>query len=712
MGPEAAGPSPGLADRLADVHVDVRDDLDISRHVFRGEPSYVVHDPLTFQTHWLSPGDYAILVSLTSSLSLQQTFESLVEKGILEQDSREEFFAFVLSLHKRGLLQLPVNDDQSLYRRYLSRAKQRRQQLSQAVFFCQVPLWNPNQFLNRTMVFLRPLFSRGCFFAWCLLMALAGFVLMKNWDAFREPTAETLTLQNLPALWITLIVLKIAHEFGHAYACKHFGGHVPEMGVFLIVFTPCAYVDATASWCFSRKLHRLIVCFAGMYVELAIAAIALLAWSVMDPGEMKSIAHNVVLLASVVTLAFNVNPLMRFDGYYAFSDLVEVPNLRARSQHYALQFLRWIAIGGARPTVGQHEPRRLLLGFGVSASVYKIMVVLGISAVIATKYFLVGVLLGGLYIALEVFRIVSRLVPFLWNARESWLVRFRAATVSTLLFLILPAAAMMLPVSTTIRAPAVVSTTEAREIRSQTSGFVRDVPAIVGATVQANELLVALDDVPKKQALLAAIALRDNARIRLDSVRRSDPMSLEQTEHEARYHQATYETLATDVANLQVRSSTSGLLVRSLRPSDVGTYVTVGEPLALVAGGVPVVRAYLTEAEVARTQPKVGQEARFRLTADPSTTRRGTITGIRGTASRRVADAALGQEGTGEIAMAPGSLETTQPYLEITVCLEDPLDQSLRYGGTGRVELVGEEQTVADTLVRKVLLFLQQLKTA
>ena len=124
--------------------------------------------------------------------------------------------------------------------------------------FLRVPLWNPDAFLDRTVGLAKSLFSRPAFLFWALLLLSAGVILIRRWGELTEPLQGLLAAGNLPLMWITLVVLKVFHEFGHAYACKHYGGQVPEMGAYLIVFTPCAYMDATASWGFTSKRERLM----------------------------------------------------------------------------------------------------------------------------------------------------------------------------------------------------------------------------------------------------------------------------------------------------------------------------------------------------------------------------------------------------------------------------------------------------------------------
>ena len=320
-----------IAQRLGPVQAGLRSDLEVTRHLFRGQPQYIVRDPLTFQTHQFSQYDYQILVALNDSERLEETFQKLVDEEHLAAGQEDDFYQFILTLHRLNYLILPISDGKLLYERFAVRQRSARWRQVTGFLFLRVPLVNPDAFLDRTADFVRPLFTRTAFFLWMLMMFTGLGLLVRRWDAFKDPMHSMLANETLLFIWVALIGLKVIHEFGHAYACKIFGGKVPEMGAFFIAFTPCAYMDASAAWGFSRIRHRVIVSLAGMYFESVMAFVALLVWCWTADPLISSCAHHVVVLSTAVTIGFNINPLMRYDGYYVLSDLVGIPNLRQRS---------------------------------------------------------------------------------------------------------------------------------------------------------------------------------------------------------------------------------------------------------------------------------------------------------------------------------------------------------------------------------------------
>ena len=158
---------------------------------------------------------------------------------------------------------------------------------------------------------------------------------MLHWPELTENVADrVLATHNLILLWLCFPLIKLLHELGHAYTTKLGGGEVHDMGLILLVFTPVPYVEASAASGFRSKWRRVLVGAAGMLVETFIAALAMFIWVAAEPGVLRAVAFNIMLIAGVSTLVFNANPLLRFDGYYILSDLIEIPNLSQRANRY------------------------------------------------------------------------------------------------------------------------------------------------------------------------------------------------------------------------------------------------------------------------------------------------------------------------------------------------------------------------------------------
>lgn len=716
--PDAATAS--LMAKLRNVRVGLRGDLEISRHLFRGEACYIARDPITFQSHRFEPPEYDILVRIQNDRPLGAIFDELVAAGRFGADHQERFAEFVLTLHRLGFLRLPLSDDKALYRRSQLRARANRKSQLLGFLFLRVPLWNPDGFLNRTVGYVRPLFSRAAFAAWLAFVICAAFVAWRSWAELSDPLQNVLVSMNVPLLVATLLVLKVFHEFGHAYACKHYGGHVPEMGVYLILFTPCAYVDATASWGFNRKRERLIVCLAGMYVEAAIAAAAVFVWQLSDGVLVRSIAHHVIFLASAVTVLFNINPLMRYDGYYILSDLVEVPNLRQKSRDYVAGIAKRVLLGvrDSREILSKRL-RAILGGYGIASMVYRVSLLLAIATILALKFSMVGLAIGVLVIASAVLGGGLKLTSYLLRSPETASRRARAVSLAALTFLLLPVAVMWMPMPSSVFASGVIATEHEAVVRVRTPGVLEHFPLEPGAAVRAGESLGQLSNELVRYAVQAAGTSLAAHRIRTDALRTVDRSQFQQAEAQLPAKQGALDEALTQAEQLDCPSPIDGVIVQRLRPTELGRYLTPGTPLAMIAAGAWQVRTVLTAEQIASAHPELGSVAEFRSTGDPARSFRGVVSRITPRGTRQVPFAALTHLGGGDVAVDPAAGATNEPYFEITITLEPVVTSGADdgdappffYGMTGSVRFAGHSEPIGTTLARRVLRFWNKLRS-
>ncbi len=139
---------------------------------------------------------------------------------------------------------------------------------------------------------------------------------------FSMGTTPILVLLSIYGLYMFSFLL---HEIGHATASYKYGAKFGNIGYGLYLYFPVLYADVTDVWKLTR-LQRTIVDLGGIYFHMIINAI-LFALYLVFPSEFLSILISLITLAIV----FNLNPFFRFDGYWIYSDLIGVPNLRQRS---------------------------------------------------------------------------------------------------------------------------------------------------------------------------------------------------------------------------------------------------------------------------------------------------------------------------------------------------------------------------------------------
>jgi putative peptide zinc metalloprotease protein len=705
-------PSPApteLAPRLRSAQVGLRTDIEVHRHVFRGESSYVIRDPMTLAVHRITPQDYLIVAALSKDVPLGTVFSGLVGAGRLEEGDEEAFYRFVLSLHSLGFLSLPVPDDRSLYERREKRRRARRAARALGFLFMQIPVFNPDAFLARTGHVVAWAFSRWAVMIWGVVVGAALLLLAQNRAEFFEPLGTIFTAERLIGLWLTLVGMKVLHEFGHAYTCRLRGGEVPEMGVYLILGTPCAYVDATSSWGFTRRGDRIAVILAGIYVELFIAALAVFAWAMTSSAPIKVMAFDVVLVAGIATIVANLNPLMKFDGYYLLSDLLEIPNLRSTAQRYALSVIKRIAVG--TPVIDLPYGRLTragLLIFGVAGALYKFTVVMGIAAVLATKAFWVGIGLAVFYAGGELCKALRGTAGFLIHGQGSMLLRLRGAVLALVLFALLPAAAVLVPVPMDVKATAVVGRATEEAQYAPMPGFIERVSVSTGDALVAGDPIASVRNDDLSSRLAEATARLEQAQIRAAAALGTDM-------GEFREHDRMVEASRAEVAyqrhrtlELDVLAATPGEVVACFGSSDEGRFVRPDEPIAVVVGGDWVVRAWIRAEAFAALGLAEGDRVAFRAAAIPGRTLSAVVTRVTPGGTRRLRDVALTGEGGGDIPVSPETGEASEAYYEIEATIDDP--GPLPYGVTGRVLLGSKAEPVATVLWRSALRIIQRFE--
>lgn len=706
-----------IAERLSGAQVGLRPELQVTRHLFRGEVSYVVIDPITFSSHRFEAGDYEILTALHPEYTLDEIFRRLVAEGSLDEEDEERFYRFVLTLHRLAYLNLPIPDGKRLYERHRQIERQRRRERLMALFFLRVPLFDPDPLLSRTVRWVRPLFSRPAIAIWCGLVIAAGFVAARRSAELAAEAGDLLALHNLPLLWVTIVLLKAIHELGHAWCTKALGGHVPEMGIYLIAFTPCAYVDASAAWGFSRKGERIFVGLAGMYFELAIASLALFAWAATEPGPLHSLLGAIVMLASAVTIGFNINPLMRFDGYYVTSDLLEIPNLRQRASAAMVALGKRIAIGPRAAPPEEFEDRRpvrlALAAFGVLSAVYRVLVIVSLSLLVAGKFSIVGLAMAAIYILLEVAKLLRRTLDWLWFSPETAPVRRRAVAVSAVLLVAASVALFGAPLPSHVQAEGVVGTEGDEVLRAERPGFLESLHALPGGAVRPGQVLAALSDPSALAEVIEARARLEQAELRAAALLLVDlPLATREREA-ANYFRGRLAERERGLASLTLESGTAGWVARSPGAERTGRWIEAGEEIATIAAGRWTVVAYLSASEIAAMTPRAGDTAHFRAKAQPSANFSGRILRVEPVATDEVGEAALTRLGGGEIGIDPVTRRAGERLFRVTVALDPhPDGEMVRHGATGRVRFGAEAEPLALLLWRRLLVFLNRLDAA
>lgn len=385
--------------RVADLKAKLRSSAQISRQFYRGERWYVLRDPAGNQYHRLSAPAYQFIGLLDGKRTVSEAWELVGGQMADDAPTQNEVIQILSQLHSANLIESNVTPDAAvLLNRYKKFQRQRLQSRLMNVLFPRIPLWDCDQFLKRWMPVMRIVLSTFGIFLWFGMVIWAAVSVAPRWEELWKSADNATDPKNWPLLWLTFVLIKLIHELGHSFLCRRFGGEVHEMGVMFLVLMPAPYVDASSAWAFPSRWHRMLVGMGGMIFELFVASILAFVWLNTSAGTIHSLAYNAMLIASVSTVVFNANPLLRYDGYYILADWLEIPNLRYRSTEYTMGLIKRHLF-----RVKQHQPlppisqRFWLFLYAVSSSIYRTFIGLAIIFIVYKKAPIIGPLmaLGG-----------------------------------------------------------------------------------------------------------------------------------------------------------------------------------------------------------------------------------------------------------------------------------------------------------------------------
>ena len=700
-----------LASRMGGVRVARRRDLQVKRQVNRGNALYVLHDPVSFANHALNALEYRILCSIEASTALSDTFDELVKKGALAPEDEEVFYEFAVDLHGQGLLTNPGVPTQVAWERHLEVQQRRRTSPIAWLANLKISLGNPDWLLSRLARFMRWPFAWPGLAVWT---ALAASALWTCWgrvfELFGAPS-DLLALENLPSLWLSLIGLKLIHELGHAMAIKRYGGSVPDWGVVFIFMTPCAYVDANSSWRLDSKWHRIAVGLGGMYVESMVAFVAALVWSGTSPGLLHSAAQNIVVLATVTTVLININPLIKFDGYFVLSDLVGIRNLQERASRQLRTYAEHFLLGMPRETDDYDTLERIVLWlYAPAAMAYRISLAIAITAMMASAWPSLAAPVGGCFAWLMILAPLWRAARALWSSQRFDDVRLRARVVLVSACMLIAIACYALPVSHGVTASGVLDPGQRRSVRVPNSSFLAEVLVEDGETVVPATPLCRLSSPALEVALSEVENEIRTARVQLDAIEIERPSATLPLVARIEYLEQRATELRRSLSQLVVRAKLGGTVVgaASLTP---GTFLREGTELMQVHSEHRFIRVVLTDESAARALPAVGTQAQVRWTCDPGHVMPGVVCEARPSASRSMVPAELTVAAGGEILAhdVEGHLEAEKPYLHLFLKVENPILENGGTGLTAKVRFATRAWTLGEWADQRVRTFLYEL---
>jgi len=583
----------------------LRDDLQIlsSTPTAEGVPTWNIFDPVRHQYFQIGWSAFQLLSQwhLGSGKRLIEVVSSCTTVKVTQRD----VMGLVQFLYRHNLTRdAPMGGSKGLF----AQAEQAKQhwllKLLHNYLFFRIPLFNPDRFLQRTLPMVAPLFTKTALIVVVFLGIVGCIGIVRQWELFANTFLYFFSLQGLTAYVLGLICIKVLHELGHAYTAARYGCQVHTMGIGFLIMVPVLYTDTTDSWKLTSRKQRAAIAAAGTVVELSIAMIATFLWHWCPEGVLKSVLFVLATTSWIMGLFINLNPLLRFDGYYVLSDWLGVPNLQSRGFAFGRWKLReWLfGWGDVPPEELPRSRQRLLTGYAWATWVYRAFMFLGIAVLVYYFFFKVlGIFLFVVEIGWFLAWPVYQEVQVWWKRRvevvNSWRRRLVGAVVLVILIL------GLIPLDRMVSIPAVLEARERATIFSPVPARISKVNVQEGDRVEKGDKLVILES-PKIEQQIHILEHRIAAlevRVQREAAYQEDRDD----------HQVLWETIQGERKEMEgllkihdqliLRAPFTGLVTDMVSSLHEGRWVNTEFPIVyLINPEEMVVQAYATEEQQAR----------------------------------------------------------------------------------------------------------------
>ncbi len=512
------------------------------RQEYHDRPYWVIKEPVGLLYYRLEEEEWSLLELLDGRRSLEDLQGVFESRFAPQKIGLAELSHVLADLHRKGLVySTSTGQGPQLFQR--QRERRRREWLSRlsnplAIRFRGL---QPQRLFDSVYPLVRWMFSPWAIAASVLLMLMTATLVIVEFDEFRAKLPafnQFFTFETALYLAAVMGVTKVLHELGHGLTCRHFGREVPDLGLMFLVFVPCLYCNVSDAWLLKSKWQRIAIGAAGIYVELVLASVATLVWWFSVPGVIHHIALSTMVVCSVTTLAFNANPLLRYDGYYIASDLFEIPNLSQKAARVIHRLLSQ-ALLGVEPSHDPFLPRRHWFWFGlyaVASATYRWTVTVSILWFVYEylKPYRLQVIAEGLAAA-SIAGIIGQpawsVVRFFRIPGRRQEIKHKRLKLSLAVVTVVMALACVVPLPQRVYGTLDISPLDPHNVYVKVPGELVELRVRPGAKVEAGTTLARLENSELNLSIARLAAERDRFRAELASLRHrrfQDPIAADQ----------------------------------------------------------------------------------------------------------------------------------------------------------------------------------------
>ena len=669
--------------RVADLHPALRSHVKLHRQVIREKTWYLLEDTLSGRQHRLDAIAYGFIAQLDGRFTVHELWLKLLDKLKDDAPSQYDILRLVGQLHQADLVQCEITPDiEELFSRQERRQKKRRWGMVNPLAF-RTPLFNPAGSLNRIYPFTRWIFTTPFALFLIVTIILGAMAGLQHFNEISQVARVHMTSPRYWLIaWLVFPVMKVIHEYAHALTVRHWGGKVHELGITLMLLMPVPYVDASAANLFASKKARILVSAAGILAEALLASIALLIWLNIEDSLLRDIMLTVVLVGAVSTLLFNGNPLVKFDGYHVLADAIEIPNLIFQSRRYWSWLARYYLLRiDATPPEFAPQERKWLLLYGPASWFYRLVLMLTIGGWLLKISPILAISVCGLF-AWSLF--VQPLYQMARYFQQSPEISHQRSQMSTRVFLasgLIMAVLILAPFPYASTAEGVVWASKDSRVRVNTDGFVRELNALSGQTVDKGELILTLSNEQLETELRMEQAKLAGLRVEFQQELMRDRNKSAALREDIRVAEERINSITDELTHLQVRAPVHGVL-HIEQPEDLtGRLLRKGQEVAYVfPANALQVRTVVDQRDIALVREKT-REVEIRLAAGADKPMPARVSDNGFTPTNTLPSEALGFLAGGQTltkAEDEDRLETVHPVFLVDLKVDD--HAPLRYG--------------------------------
>jgi multidrug resistance efflux pump len=501
-----------MIESVASLPPKFRADLIVSRQDAGDTINYVVKDPACGRFFRFREIEGFVVQLLDGQTSIEAA-QAKVEAKFAATLSLSTLEQFVDKLRRLGLLETEAQ----------FAGPHRTGALRGNAFYLRLKAFDPDRFFHYLVSRTKCFFTPSFIFVSAVFIALAGGITISRWSEIGHDFQRLYSLQSLLLAYATMLVVITLHEFAHGLTCKHYGGSVRELGFMLLYFQPAFYCNVSDAWLFPEKSKRLWVTFAGAYFEIFVWAIATLAWWVTDPFTYVNYLALVVMATSGIKTLFNLNPLIKLDGYYLLSDYLDIPNLRQRAfSHVGDRIRRITGSTVQRIKDATRRERKIYFIYGVLAAAYSFwlfsFIALHFGGFLVKRYQAWGFIIFSILLLGVFQQPLKRLLrgPLELFKVQSGMSKWIKRSLKLAVLGVFVAALFLCHMDLRISGPFIVLPVHNADVRAEVEGIIQEIHADEGDAVHKGDLIASLFDRDSRAELIKLKAEIEEKQARLN----------------------------------------------------------------------------------------------------------------------------------------------------------------------------------------------------